>query len=94
MSGEGDSRLERMKRLPMRLRIVHLAALLRWERRGNDLFSSLHRGTRGEGGRREATVGWAKFSKTDSPPSLASASLRTSLPSAARGEGSRDGHAG
>jgi hypothetical protein len=29
MSGEGDSRLERMKRLPKRLRIAHLAALLR-----------------------------------------------------------------
>jgi hypothetical protein len=34
MNGEADSRLARMKRLPPRLRVVHLAALLRSEADG------------------------------------------------------------
>jgi hypothetical protein len=35
MSRQGDVMLARLKRLPMRLRIAHLAALLRWERQEN-----------------------------------------------------------
>ncbi|SHN81628.1 hypothetical protein [Bradyrhizobium erythrophlei] len=35
MSGEADSRLARMKRLPPRLRIAHLVALLRHETDGS-----------------------------------------------------------
>jgi hypothetical protein len=31
MSGEADARLARLKRLPLRLRVAHLAALLRCE---------------------------------------------------------------
>jgi hypothetical protein len=56
MSGEVDPRLARLKRLPVRLRIVHLVALLRWER----AVSSPSPAERGEGGRRQATVGWGR----------------------------------
>jgi hypothetical protein len=35
MSRQGDVMLARLKRLPVRLRIAHLAALLRWERQAN-----------------------------------------------------------
>ena len=35
---EDDLRLARLKRLPPRLRVAHLAALLRWERAANAAF--------------------------------------------------------
>ena len=37
MSGDADFRFVRLKRLPARLRVAHLAALLRWEREKNAL---------------------------------------------------------
>jgi len=41
MRAEADPTLARLKRLPVRLRLVHLAALLRWERKGNARERSL-----------------------------------------------------
>ncbi len=35
MNGEADPMLSRLKRLPARLRIAHLAALIRRERKGS-----------------------------------------------------------
>ena len=49
MSVEAESRRARLKRLPMRLRIAHLAALRRCGRAANDLSLSLPTATRGEG---------------------------------------------
>ena len=43
MSGEADSRLARMRRLPPRLRIAHLAALLRSETNGSPRAAELTR---------------------------------------------------
>jgi hypothetical protein len=87
MMSEADSMPARLKRLPVRLRIAHLAALLRHERQ------TIAR-TLSYPSPREA-AGRGDLGKTDRPPTLACASLRPSLPTASRGEGSkRDGRAG
>jgi len=43
MSGEADPRLTRLKRLPPRLRVVHLVALLRSETDGSPRAAELTR---------------------------------------------------
>jgi hypothetical protein len=88
MMSEADSMPARLKRLPVRLRIAHVAALMRCGKliiREGSLSYPFPR----------VAVGRGDLGKTDRPPTLACASLRPSLPTASRGEGSkRDGRAG
>jgi hypothetical protein len=88
MSGEVDPTLARLKRLPPRLRVAHLAALLRHERQAITpalSYSSSHERQRvvgrdganalGDAKRRPESV---RVGVGERPPTLASASLRPS----------------
>jgi hypothetical protein len=98
-----DSMLSRLKRLPPRLRIAHLAALIRCGkviiREGSLSYPSPRERERvagrgdandlGDAKRRPESVGVGGVRKW--PPTLAYALRRPSLPTAARGEGLKNG---
>jgi hypothetical protein len=99
MSTEVDPTLARLKRLPPRLRIAHLAALLRCGRlivREGNLSYPSPRERQRVVGREDANAMSVRVGGVrERPPTLASASLRPSLPTAVRGEGLKnDGRGG
>ena len=95
MSSEADPMLSRLKILPLRLRVAHLAALLRRERQAIVGARSypFPREAAGREGRSEAEAWVGAPSLAPSTPPLISfastsrASLLASDPTAARGEG-------
>jgi hypothetical protein len=88
MSAAADPMLSRLKRLPARLRIAHLAALLRYERRANERecrrsYPSPREAVGSEASKlalevdasRRQASGWGEFSQNAAPhPGLSSAS--------------------
>jgi hypothetical protein len=57
MSGEVDSRLARLRRLPPRLRIAHLAALLRCEADSSPRAAELKQWLASQSARRDRRLG-------------------------------------
>jgi hypothetical protein len=90
---ETDSMLGRLKRLPPRLRIAHLAALIRCGRvivrEGSLSYPSPRERERvvGRGGRSEAEARVGGL--FPAPPTPMLISFASTLPTASRGEGSR-----
>ena len=91
---ETDSMLTRLKRLPVRLRIAHLAALIRCGRvivrEGSLSYPSPRERERvvvGRGGRSEAEARVGGL--FPAPPTPMLISFASTLPTASRGEGSR-----
>jgi hypothetical protein len=76
-------RFARLKRLPMKHRIAHLNALLRYEAS----YPSPHERKRVVGREDANEMSVRVGGVRRRPPTLASASLRPSLPTASRGEG-------
>ena len=87
------SMLERLRPLPPRLRIAHLAALLRWERaaRAASFLSLPLKGLAGREGRSVAEARVEGVSASPGHPHPGSLSLADPP---RKGEGSKDGRAG